>query len=225
MARQTTEQLNLQVLRISGMVEVTYLVDGKEVKTSRIQQMIDNGELLALFTDSAAIYNGGNVYKAVMQFRKNLSNYRTIMNDKVKAGAYFPDYPTVCAFYNLLWDYTSVVSTELAPADSATTKYGKYQWQVTADDIDGIDDAKELQKVINSLNDVCSPGKYRPQFSEYFGEDYLVKAKDLRVAARNRMKSLVQQAKVSDALLAKLQGKGKVTLTAADLAELKNLLI
>jgi len=223
MSTKSIKEIGLPALR-PLMRELTIMVDGKETVTTILDMDINSGALLTLIKQSAAQYQNGDVYEAVMQLRTRLSSYHTNMKDKIASGEYFPDSAICSNFFHKMWDYTDKLAKEFAPTTSATSKYGKAQWQCSIEDIDGITSAAELQKVINSLNDVCSPEKFRPAFEEFFGEDYLNKAKAIRVHARAKLIVLKRSESMSTSLADKLNSKGKITLTAADLDELRKLI-
>lgn len=224
MSKRTSEFLNLQVLRIAGMTKVSYLVDGREVSRLRIEQMIENGDMLALIKASADECTNGDIYDTVCYLRRKLSSMQSTYTDKAAdKNTYFPQYADGMRFYHILWDYTEVLMKEFAPADSATGKYGKPQWQLTVDEINAITDLDEAVKVKHSLDDVCSKSKFRQQFADVLGENYLAIAIERRNAAKAVIKRLEAATRVSPSILAKLE-KGKATFTAEELAELKKLL-
>lgn len=107
-----------------------------------------------------------------------------------------------------------------------TTTGKKSKWQFEEADLEQIDTAEELQKVIDNYASALSKDSILRNATEYFGldEDATVERLNaLRAFARKRKAELAKP-QISESLVGKLSKGTKVTLSAHEVDELRKLL-
>ena len=197
------------------------LVNGhpKAVKTPRfvneLQEAIDAGVFDKLIQECADQLHNGDVQSALRAVTRNLDSQRhTIKNKQQPFNLKTEEIrlETMVKFVNS----RSVAKTRAIE--------GLPQWAYGQTEIDAIDDVAKLQKVINSINDVCCD-KAHGGYDKYLGENYVEAAKVNREYARKRKAELEAKANAVDPdILSKLAKGSKVTLTAEQAAQLMKLL-
>lgn len=181
--------------------------------TNELQDAIEAGIMDELLQECADKLHNGDLRAALNAFKRNLSSTKTNMNKRDTVSR--ADEIRLAT----LLEYTSKKST---PKDALGN--GIPQWAYGPEQIDQIDDPDQLQKVINSISDVCSSKAYGDRYVTHLGANYREVAKANRAYARKRMKALAAAKNaISPELVAKLQ-KGSVRLSAADAAALLKLL-
>lgn len=200
------------------------LVNGEPVtiKTSRLvnelQSAIDAGTIDQLVEECATTMHAGNVQAVLAAWAKTLDSMKCNMAKK----AYSPTATTDKVRLETLQKYIASKRT----STRAVSNTGLPQWAYGPTEIDQIDDPAKLQKIINSINDVCS-GKANSSHVRFLGENYVAAAKVNRAYAQARKAKLeADAAKPDQSLLDALASvKGKhVRLTAEQAAMLTKLL-
>jgi len=187
------------------------------VFVNELQEAIDNGTIDTLVKECADLYHAGNVQSVLTALAKNLDSQRCNM----KKREYNPSKKTDEARLETLTNFVN------SRRECKTRTAGKLpQWAYGPTEIDAIEDAAQLQKVINSINDVCCD-KSHGSYAKYLGEDYIEAAKANREYARKRKAMLDSKASTTlpDDILAKfLSGDKNVVFTAEQAAKIMKLL-
>lgn len=197
------------------------LVDGQPKVTkvtkfiNELQDAIDDGTFDALVKECADVYHGGNVQAVYTAMARNLDSQRHNMKERTYAPNRKIDeirLDTMTAFIN-------------DRREAKTRAKGSVpQWAYGPAEIDTIDDVDALQKVINSINDVCCD-KAHGGYEKRLGDNYVEVAKVNREYARKRKSELEAKKNAIDpAIIDKLSKGSKVTLTADQAAQLMKLL-
>jgi hypothetical protein len=186
----------------------------KSIFVNELQEAIDAGELDILVQQSADVLHNGDTAPVIDAIIRNLDSYRTNLK---KRSAYNPTKAVDEVRLRTMEQFTD---TRRKSKKAATGSLPK--WAYGKENIGAITDPKELQKVINSIADVCCD-KAAGSYAKYLGEDYKEVAKENRKYARERLATLTAPAAPSEALIAKLDGK-QVRLSQVEIEELKKLL-
>jgi hypothetical protein len=182
---------------------------------NELQEAIDAGVFDTLVQECAAKYHDGNVQAVYASMARNLDSQRHNMKER----AYAPNrkideirLETMVNFVNSRREAKTRTNNALP------------QWAYGPTEIDAIDDPAKLQKIINSINDVCCD-KAHGGYNKYLGDNYVEVAKVNREYARKRKAELEAKANAVDPeIIAKLAKGSKVTLTADQAAQLMKLL-
>lgn len=183
---------------------------------NELQDAIDDGRLDALVAEAANKYHNGDIQGVLAAIAKDLASKRYHLKDA------YAD--SVKKIDEIRLDTLDKYVKSRRTSDTRSTD-GLPQWAYGTTEIDAIDDPAKLQKIINSINDVCC-GKAGSSYIKYLGEDYLTVAKANREYARKRKTALeTSKSALDPELIAKLSaGKGKVQLTADQAAAIMKLL-
>lgn len=175
-----------------------------------------DGTLDNMVVEAANLYHDGDIQGVLTAMARDMDSKRCNLKKMY-----------VCATKHIDEVRLATMDEYIKSRRTAKTRTtdGLPQWAYGTTQIDAIDDTATLQKVINSINDVCC-GKAAGSYVKHLGEDYLAVAKANREYARKRKAILEAKANAPDPeLLAKLsKGNGKVTFTAAQAAELLKLI-
>ncbi len=199
------------------------LVDGNPVVVkinkfaNELQTAIDDGRIDALVAEAAKLYHAGDTQGVINALAKDVSSKRCHLKDMYDGSARHID--------EIMLDTLDKYIQSRRTSATRTTD-GLPQWAYGKTELDAIDDPAKLQKIINSINDVCC-GKAGGSYIKYLGEDYLTVAKANREYARKRRAILLakkDEVVVDPEILAKLSKTGKVTLTAEQAAAVMKLL-
>ena len=187
------------------------------VKTTRsineLQDAIDDGTLDEMVKKSADKFHNGNVDAVYAAMARNVSSTRCNLAKRSYAPNREIDIVRLDTLAKFIADRRGLRSPSTVP-----------QWAYGPEEIDEIDDPAVLQKVINSISDVCSDKAFG-KYSERLGENYVEVAKANRKYARERKAKLEAKAnQVDPDIIDKLVKGGKVTLTAEQAATLAKLL-
>lgn len=178
---------------------------------NELQEAIDNGTLDRMIAECAEKYHNGDVQAVLVALSRNLDSQRCNM----KKRAYAPNKEADELRLETLSKFISARRTSSRPSGQLP------QWAYGPEEIDQIDDVTQLQKVINSINDVCcdKPGG---NYASRLGPNYVEVAKANREYARKRKALLeAKEKEIPEELLAKLaKGSGRVTLSAEQAAQL-----
>lgn len=190
---------------------VTHKV-GKMV--NKLQEAIDDGTLDALVKKSAEMYSNGDVAAVIASMVRNLDSERQTLKNRPTV----PSVDTEMIRFTTLEKFVAARRTS-KPRDASNLP----QWAYGPAEIDKIDDPAKLQKIINSINDVCCD-KSHVDYGKKLGADYVNVAKANRLYAQKRKQALESKVnQLPEDLIAKITSGKKVTLNekqAAALAEL-----
>lgn len=182
---------------------------------NELQEAIDSGEFDQLIQQCAEQYHGGNVQAVLTAMSRNLDSQRHNMKER----SYAPN-----RRIDEIRLETMTIFVNSRREAKTRAKEGLPQWAYGQAEIDAIDDVAKLQKVINSINDVCCD-KAHGGYEKYLGANYVEIAKVNREYARKRKAELEAKANAVDPdILGKLAKGSKVTLTADQAAQLLKLL-
>lgn len=197
------------------------LVNGhpKAVKVLRfvneLQEAIDAGVFDKLIQECADQLHDGDVQSVLRAVTRNLDSQRH--NIKNRQQPFNRKTEEI-----RLETMVKFVSSRSKARNRASE--GLPQWAYGQAEIDAIDDVAKLQKVINSISDVCCD-KAHGGYDKYLGDNYVETAKANREYARKRKADLEAKASAVDPdILGKLAKGSKVTLTADQAAQLLKLL-
>ena len=183
---------------------------------NELQQAIDDGTLDRLVLECAKEYHDGNIQPVLVAIARNLDSKRC----NLKKATYAPNKAIDEVRLETLTKFVASRRT----SSRAKTSGGLPQWAYGKAEINKLETPEAIQKVINSLSDVCcdKPGG---NYALRLGENYVEIAKANREYARKRKAQLEAAANsVDDALLAKLAKGSKVTLTPEQAAQLVKIL-
>lgn len=191
----------------------------KVVKVSKfvneLQEAIEANVFDNLVQECATEYHDGNVQAVYAAMARNLDSQRHNMKERSYAPNRKIDEIRLETMVNFVNSHRE---------SKTRTNNALPQWAYGPTEIDAIDDPAKLQKVINSINDVCCD-KAHGGYDKYLGEDYVEVAKVNREYARKRKAELEAKANAVDpAILTKLAKGSKVTLSADQAAQLMKLL-
>lgn len=191
------------------------------VFVNKMQEAIDAGVIDQLITECAKQYHNGDFLSALNWWKRVMDSQR----HNISGSAYRPTLASDMARLETIDKYTTA-KRAMMDKSGRPMKSAKPQWAYGPDEIDQITDAAVLQKVINSIADVCSGAKANVDYATRLGPDFMTVAKANRAYARTRMAALKKELSSDQAkLINVLQDKqGKITLTAAQAAELRSLL-
>ena len=182
---------------------------------NELEEAIADGTLDRMLADCAAELHDGDIAVALKAWRRVLSSTQTNLKKRSQVG------PTDWVRFELLWQFTT---DKLAAASKDAVGGGLPQWAFGPEQIDRVNDPAVLQKIINSIADVCSTKANSPRYAEQLGSNYREVANANRAYARKRMKALNSaKGQIDPALLSKLQ-KGSAKLSSAETAALLKLL-
>lgn len=221
------ESLSWKALKEAFIIgTVVVPVDGKntEVVVNALQNAIDDGTIDAMVNESAKLYHDGNTSEVFKALNRNLQSQRCNMDKR----AFIAMKDIEELRYTTLRNYVDSNIAKIAKTYGVANA-NKPQWAYGPEEIDAIEDAAQLQKVINSISDACSESKFNAEYEVRLGENYREVAKANRSYARKRKAELENKANskvVEDAtaLLAKLDKGTKTTLSAEEAAKLAELL-
>lgn len=197
------------------------MVDG-EPKTRKVgkfinelQDAIEDGTLDKMVQEAADQYHGGDIQAVLYAVTRNLDSQKSNM----KKREYAPNRKIDEIRLATLYDFVN------ARREAKTRSSGDLpQWAYGPKEIDEITDVARLQKVINSINDACCD-KAHGTYAVHLGPDYVEVAKANREYARKRKAELeAKENAVDPEILAKLAKGSKVTLSAAQAAQIAKLL-
>lgn len=173
----------------------------------------EDGTLDSMVENCATVYHGGVVDSVLSALARNVSSAKCNLNKR----SYAPNKAIDEARIQTLTEY-------IASRRGTSSSSDLPQWAYGPTEIDSIDDPAVLQKIINSISDVCSDKAFG-KYADRLGEDYVAVAKANRKYARERKAKLEAKAnQVDPVILEKLGKGGKVTLTAEQAALLAKLL-
>lgn len=188
-------------------------------RVNELETAIADGTLDKMVAVCADTYHNGDVQGVYAAMAKTLDSMRcNLKNGNKNTSLWKNDTERL----GILTAYVRSHRT----AQSRSTD-GLPQWAFGPTEIDQITDPARLQKIINSISDVCAD-KAGASYVGLLGEDYVTKAKANREYARKRKAALEAKTQAPDPeLIAKLNkpGKtGKVTLTPEEVETLMKLL-
>ena len=183
---------------------------------NELQNAIDDGTLDKLVKECADRYHDGEVQPVLVAIARNLDSKRC----NLKKATYAPNK----AIDEVRLETMAKFVADRRASSRTNTTGAIPQWAYGQEQIDKLDTPEAIQKVINSLADVCcdKPGG---NYAVRLGENYVEVAKANREYARKRKAELEAKANsIDDALLAKLAKGSKVTLTPEQAAQLVKIL-
>lgn len=195
---------------------------GKNV--NELQEAIDDGVLDGLMEECANTLHSGDKKAAFDAFAKRLQSkaYHQRHSDRKESSEWKHDQIMLTTLEKWL-----AANRPNSTGASSSASSVLPQWAYGPEEIDQITSAAQLQKVINSIADVCSNKAGAGVYSQRLGDNYLEVAKQNRAYARQRKAELEAKERIDEVdpdLLKKLTKGGTVKLTDEQAAALVKLL-
>lgn len=209
-----TPELGWEAMRGAFRIGAIKL-DGKTIEVNELAIAIEDGTLDAMMKTCADNLHAGDVYSALLAFSKNLSSKKCNLKKQPRNINTGVDKTML----ELLTGYTSAKMAELK--GSSRSGNSKAYWQYTMEEIEACNEYATIKSIYENM---CSVASKYPERIESV-DDFQAKKE---FVAKKRSEMLKAQkntpAKVDDALLAKLAGGKKTTLSADQAAFLADLL-
>lgn len=177
---------------------------------NELQEAIDHGDLDLMVQEAADLLHGGDVSGVYQALARNLDSKRYHL--KRVANKESSVYKHDLVMFETLEKFVNAHKQTKEKASNGDLP----QWAYGPAQIDKIEDTDKLQKVINSISDVCCNKAGAAVYSQRLGEDYIEEAKANREYARKRKAELEATAHLKEIdpdLLKKLSGGKKIQLS------------
>jgi len=215
---KTTEDLTWQNLRENFFIG-SIMVDGKEVHVDKLSEAIANGTMDALVEDCAKEYHNGSKHEVYKSMLRRLSSQLTNMNKR----SFIPHKDIEMKRYNILNEYAT--KGRLATEHDAQAAAGKTRasyWQWSMEDINALE-LTDLRTICSVYDNMRSKKSKEPDVIAQY-PDFMARLDRVSEIRSNALR-LSKQKKIElpDTLAAKLAKGSATTLSAAEIAQLAEL--